>query len=720
MQPLPLPPSKGKGKAKDKGKGREKAKDKGKGKERLDWENSPFGFGGAARVQPSPSLLEVAPWASGEDLPGRRPSTITLSGDDTFTGQLKSIDADYHLRRQEWSVRKVRSAAPAHLNPVPGVRPKTYDIWACPQIGQLKVDRTADTDSSADTAKPPQQRLNVSHIPDPNASGNKYGGPASIIHKHSKAVAFSIFRSYGLLDHRPGGAQRSQAGQGGHGTLPTSNSFLLATKRVQQHYTSTKTTKLLSTHGLLEEEKQEGSQTSQGGEASQSSKRTERQLVPSRPSVAHEGARRILDASQIAEIEQETSADSQAASSRSVTSSLDLSRPSGSFMSHATSTIVSQSTSTYRPSSAGSSVGATPRTSHDASEDPSQSDSDSDESARQVRTSHAEAFATLDPVSLEQYRARYPTAPDSPQSVTGWFRRRMKGPSTTSRSPQANISPINPPWITLAPRLKQEEQDRVIQVLSSSFKDVGLLPSFRKKGGAGIGRTGQSKNGDVLTHIPDDSLYMLLPLWPRETDPASAMNHPADHLLPPQADQRLYLLVYYMPFEDRDQPRGGLVGDNTAGKKRSRSNPRKIESGAPQRSVVLKAFRVIARLVAHADFSGSGVRLPSRGLSVTGPMEEAMRGIPSAALRDVHQDDYVIGVCLNRDAGVEFVPEGLDKLGLCEPRMEVAGGPLSHPAMQTREISEEEVEPQPLTAIGRAAVEMAWLGCMAVTTFHGY
>ncbi|KAI0044483.1 hypothetical protein FA95DRAFT_1467929, partial [Auriscalpium vulgare] len=134
--------------------------------------------------------------------------------------------------------------------------------------------------------------------------------------------------------------------------------------------------------------------------------------------------------------------------------------------------------------------------------------------------------------------------------------------------------------------------------------------------------------------------------------------------------------------------------------------------------IVLEAFRVIARLVAHSDLRGSSVRLPSRGLAVTGLMAIAVRSVPPAALRDVHQDDFVIGVCLDREAGagVEFIPEGLEKLGLCAPRADGAGVP-AHPAMQVREAADEEVEPQPLTAIGRAAVEMAWLGCMAVTTF---
>jgi hypothetical protein len=261
----------------------------------------------------------------------------------------------------------------------------------------------------------------------------------------------------------------------------------------------------------------------------------------------------------------------------------------------------------------------------------------------------------------------------------------------------------------------QEEQDRAIQGLRSSFKDVGLVPSTRQKGGAGIGRKGKGKNKDMLTQVPDDSLYMLLPLWPHETDPASAARERRQRPVRPlDREQHLYLLVYYVPFDKR--------GEGNTVKKHSRPRKGDPEPHYPMPLFDARCgFKVVGRLIAHSDLNGSGVRLPVRGLSVTGSLAEAEQGIPPASLREVHSDDFVIGACLDRSGTIEFVPEGLEKLGLCVPR----SGPLlplhTHPAMQTVEPSkeEEEVVSQPLTAIGRAAIEVVWLGCMALTTFYG-
>ncbi len=74
----------------------------------------------------------------------------------------------------------------------------------------------------------------------------------------------------------------------------------------------------------------------------------------------------------------------------------------------------------------------------------------------------------------------------------------------------------------MAARSKQEEQERVIKNLNDSFRDVGLLPSFKpgKHRTKGKGRRGSE---NVFDQIPDDSLYMLLPLWPGETEAASTI-----------------------------------------------------------------------------------------------------------------------------------------------------------------------------------------------------
>ena len=63
----------------------------------------------------------------------------------------------------------------------------------------------------------------------------------------------------------------------------------------------------------------------------------------------------------------------------------------------------------------------------------------------------------------------------------------------------------------------------------------------------------------------------------------------------------------------------------------------------------------------------------------------------------------MIAFCPSRERGVEVVPEGAEKLGLCMPR----DGAL-------RENLDLDA---PLSSLGRAAVEMAWLGALAVMGF---
>ncbi|EGO25484.1 hypothetical protein SERLADRAFT_387526 [Serpula lacrymans var. lacrymans S7.9] len=134
---------------------------------------------------------------------------------------------------------------------------------------------------------------------------------------------------------------------------------------------------------------------------------------------------------------------------------------------------------------------------------------------------------------------------------------------------------------------------------------------------------------------------------------------------------------------------------------------------AERKYVLLTSFRVCARLVAYGELRGSGVRVPSEGLSVTGAIWEAMSYLPSPALRQDHIDDTVISHSSSRDKGFEFVPEGLGKLGLCMPPP--ASETLT-PDVPPPENEEEESDVL-LTPIGRAAVEMVWLGCLALTSF---
>ncbi|KAJ8085533.1 hypothetical protein PM082_004351 [Marasmius tenuissimus] len=75
-----------------------------------------------------------------------------------------------------------------------------------------------------------------------------------------------------------------------------------------------------------------------------------------------------------------------------------------------------------------------------------------------------------------------------------------------------------------------------------------------------------------------------------------------------------------------------------------------------------------------------------------------------------------MGTCYSRDAGIEFDPYALTKLGLCNVLEENAASyslPLG--------MSEEEIKRSitvKLTAIGSAVVEMVWAGGLALTSFE--
>lgn len=703
-QSLPLPPSKDKRKLKDKEK---RKKDKEKKGEDFDVAvmhgllGSPSG---------SPNLLDVAPWAEADDPTGlRRPSTATL--DDSFAGGLRRDDPDYALRRNEWSFIRERERVSLPPREFDG-NPRYWDFWRCSQIGQIRIERA--TLPPSDPNKPNQQRLNAEHDVDPD-SANTLGGPTTVVHRHSKALAFSIYRHYSLRNYRSGRIHNTTAtvstriprsSETRILVMPTHDGILLATKRVQEQFTTTKSAAKLDTHGLLPEEGDNRRDTRREFNLSHP-RRAPQDWSASSPQREPPTPRHIVDLSRLEGLGSQTSSIRGATPSHISGSSLDLSGTTAFASSASTSQSVSSTVSLM--SSESSTISERQLTPHDEAEE----DSDNEFVNPVSRTSHAEAFATLDKRAIDQLKNEQVPAPTTRRSH-GWIQRFIGPPGgSTLRTLSSSLAPINPPWMTLAPRSMQEEQDRAIQGLRSSFKDVGLVPSTRSKGGAGIGRKGKGKNKDMLTQVPDDSLYMLLPLWPHETDPASAARERRQRT--PRVldqEQNLYLLVYYVPFDKRAE--GNPV------KKRSRSRPRKGERERQHPALdVRRGFKVIGRLIAHSDLNGSGIRLPVRGLSVTGSLAEAELGIPPASLRDVHSDDFVIGACLDRSGTIEFVPEGLEKLGLCVPRTEPPVQLHTHPGMQTAAPVDEDVDLQPLTAIGRAAVEVAWLGCMALVTFYG-
>ncbi|KAI0076114.1 hypothetical protein K474DRAFT_1708410 [Panus rudis PR-1116 ss-1] len=740
-------------------------------------------------------------WMSGTTGPdGRRPSTMTVgtsSGEDIFTKHLRLYDEGYDERRTAWSFKMdgtdVRSPtrathanvngahAPEKIDPRKPMEPNTREIWRQAYVGMFKVDRQRVESDKPDKA--PQQRINIRHVADPYCKGNTRGGPNSVIHKHSRAAAFSIFRAYSLFSGQA--KQRRPA-------MQPSISILLATKKVQEQYTSTRTTSKLNSHGLLEDrhhghQQQHSQQQQQYRNVGQSSvtssistaaSSSATTTVDSSRNQARSKSRRRGDedgdnsattsgrgtSSQTNSGWSAHSNDSMAtspspgpSSPRSPVSkhspfnhhahgspapekmvlaeesSLGRRRSESPMISGSVSPISAKHPSPPPPPAASSSTAVVASSSRLSNLRTDPMDLDDDEISSPPRTSHAEAFATIDSTYLEYLRGRTEHRHQQDDflpshGLVGALRRRLLGQGSSKvgvRTPAAGpgVAPLEghytPPWLTMAPRSKQEERERVIQNLNESFKDVGLLPSLKPpKMNAGSSAKGKRRKNastpSVFANVPADSLYMLLPLWPGETDPASAelSEDRAGYIV--QLEDRQYLLVYYVPFQEdskkkRDKKRSRGQGESSS-HSHSHSNAGPGSGSSSALSISLTSFRVCARLVSYADLRDTGVRLPDYGLSVTGSMTEATQYLPPREIRDKNLDDVIIGLCNSRRAGMEFYSEGLATLGLCMPQ----DAPVPLPVREEDPIVEVDVK---LTPIGRAAVEMAWLGCMALTCF---
>lgn len=325
-----------------------------------------------------------------------------------------------------------------------------------------------------------------------------------------------------------------------------------------------------------------------------------------------------------------------------------------------------------------------------------------------TRTTHAEAFSTLDPNDIENLRAKaHSRANADSGSTLERFLRVFRGSSKVDDHPLFSTQPraFQPPWLTTAGRDQQEENDRVLDDLNASFRDVGLLHTNLHKSSK-IGSKQKSKEG-VLDQIPDDCLYMLLPLWPGETDAANVRaDSSSTTSFGTDLKNRQYLLVYYVPFTKTK------IKDKKTEKKKakhSHSSDSGVElDGKP---AFLPAFRVVARVVAYDELQLSGIRIPSDGLAVSGPEWEAINYPTPSPLRDAQMIDTVVCQCESRELGFYFLEHGLLKLGLCTREESPADFPSESEEEDDREAKST------LTAIGRAAVEMIWLGCLAITSF---
>jgi len=684
--------------------------------------------------EPSSSRFSaIAPFAVGP----RRTSTVTLqtvnSSEDAFLKHLRKNDATFGVIEDQWlyQCRRVEfppkrkkgqhTRVPSNVSlssqPIQNtdlkVLSKTMCIgqleyWNCPNIGDFKVDRgvlkrqcscrlesITIPDPFPDDGKPDQHRLNVRHTQDPH-SKNTCVGPSTLVHKHSRVIAFSIFRSFTLNN-----GQRT----GTH--ITTSTGVMLATWKVHEQYTSTKTIRQLVTHGLLDgardpNDKQKHrvpGETVKAASSKDKGKKKEKGLSSGNSNPKQYNPLSSQDS----------------VSSRQTTSMPAASSSHGQLiprLRHTTSQPVSllapvPLTDFIVPESGGDPI-------QPASPNREQFGSiDSDEERVPTRTPHAEALGALDARTIEHYRSisnRSNTDFGASLGTRFW---RVLRPSKAA-GVSSFVSVYRPPWIVTADCEAQAENDRLINDLDKSFKDVGLLHTQSSKSGSKASSK-RKATPEVLADIPDDCLYMLLPLWVGEIDrqgPESDWSETSTTttaLTLTVPENRYYLLVWYAPWADRQ----GTKPEQQVETKKSKALPHKNDDSgvdAEPKALTLPSFHVNARVVHYDELRHSGVRAPSTGLAINGPAWEAMNDLDFPAVRqDQRTRSSVVCQCYGRNHGFLFDPHGLAQLGLCDVE---TSGPVSY-----RDGDEEPTQSFSFTTIGKAAAEMIWLGCLAVTSF---
>ncbi|KAL1746451.1 hypothetical protein HDZ31DRAFT_34144 [Schizophyllum fasciatum] len=644
---------------------------------------------------------------------GRRPSTATTTsalGSDSFTKAVRGWGGERDAeQRRVWSFRKdraddgglegardsissdrtVRSDQRRPRTPLLKDKEKDKDkklwrgmpvgaeeIWTNEMLGCFKVSRNVAP--RRDATKNDTHFIAVRHFRTEYARYKRpANGPPVNIHKHSRAVAFSINRKYkkktpavdaGTFHPTASSHSSRSVVEGIARTTPSgavsvhaTAKIMLAPRHVQTMYTSTRTTRQLDAHGLLDDSKPPPpplpTLSREKSRTRDRAKDVKRQSAPARPSPKAKTPRAPGS----------SGGPTKPSSPPATISTADISRP----------TLITN-----------------PRSSSRGGRDrrPRRGSLDSDEDLP-IRTPHAEAFSTMDTTQIDMLRPHLSDA-------SKIFARLRRGRSITPGGLGNYSVPYTPHWMQLDQRDSKGPTDQI----SRSFKTIGLLPETPRERKAAKARKGARAHGadvDIFEFVPADALFMLLPLWPSQTDVVSEGAAPPRDVEIPN-DRRLYLLVYYVAWHE---------GERDAGEhRRARGS---AEARREDKSVLLSSFRITGRLVFHDELQGSGLRVPDEGLTVFGPLEEALRTMPQAS-RSRHDpsmtDEFVIGQCSSRDAGVEFYPEGFVRFDLCTVRSEPV--PVAIP-----EDWERKPDEITLTPVGRTVMEMAWLGCVALTSF---
>ncbi|KAK7015111.1 hypothetical protein VNI00_019226 [Paramarasmius palmivorus] len=256
---------------------------------------------------------------------------------------------------------------------------------------------------------------------------------------------------------------------------------------------------------------------------------------------------------------------------------------------------------------------------------------------------------------------------------------------------------------------------RRVQEQCSRYQDARKGTTKMMESGGAPANTGSSDNqqecnrteNNVFSNIPEDCLFMLLPLWPGETDAVSAKDY-LYRIPQVSRDEILFLLTYYKPIEGDISETLSCI--DLTGHIASKSRPVQIEGHTEimdERNIFLSRFIIIARQVALSDLHGSGISCAVDGMAVSGPLEDAYLTAPHFLQSQlINRKEFAMGVCYSREAGIEFDPEVLIELGLCRAVKEDGGLPI-----------QGDIDTAKLTPIGSAVVETAWAGSLAVTSF---
>lgn len=291
-----------------------------------------------------------------------------------------------------------------------------------------------------------------------------------------------------------------------------------------------------------------------------------------------------------------------------------------------------------------------------------------------------------------------------------------------------------PPWLLLAEGVPKDKM-----TVARAYQSNETAGEGGPVAGAGDETSGALgfKHGKAWESVPNDAVAMVLPLDPPGTAvdltpvaAAAAAGRPSSEgwaTFFTDAPARL-LLVYYVPFVSRDdaETRPTTGSRKFTANRLLRRRPKSFgdpgdlveeqdASQAAQAAVVVglqalpfKSFRIVACVVSPNDLR-SEPDLPEWPAGAT--PESRPETLASNTEDDASQSRFptVIAVCHSRSQGVEFVMEGLDRLGLCKRSGASPWGAMGY----------EEWRGGGLTDAGRSLLDVLWAGCVCVLGLGG-